>query len=160
MNDQAGTLGSGNVVSAIKCQGDPVPVAVALLDRSWPLSLRLADAVGVNVAGRAALRGLEKDPRYLIGRFQQALTALLAADLPPMDALTSLLSAALTDAIGWRQQCPQCDESPCNKRQCDDCEADLAQVDRYHVLALALGAVAEPSAHRPGHVTSLTTRLP
>ena len=86
MNDQAGTLGSGNVVSAIKCQGDPVPVAVALLDRSWPLSLRLADAVGVNVAGRAALRGLEKDPRYLIGRFQQALTALLAADLPPMDA--------------------------------------------------------------------------
>ena len=38
---------------------------------------------------------LEGDPRYLIGRLQQALTVDLGQDLPPMDAQTALLSQAL-----------------------------------------------------------------
>jgi hypothetical protein len=32
-----------------------------------------------------ALRQLESDPRYLIGRLQQALTALLKCDTPPLE---------------------------------------------------------------------------
>jgi hypothetical protein len=118
--------------------GDPVPVALALLDRHWPPGPPLTDVAGSAVAGAAA--GLEADPRYVIGRLQQALTALLAAELPPMDPLTSLLSAALADAIAWRQHdarpCPRCTDS-----LCEPCNADWDQADRYHALARALGAV-------------------
>jgi hypothetical protein len=77
---------------------DPVPVALALLDRHWPDGPPLAEA-----AGSDTVAALERDSRYVIGRLQQALTALLAADLPPMDYQTSLLSQAITDAIAWRQ---------------------------------------------------------
>jgi hypothetical protein len=71
---------------------------------------------------------LETNPRYLIGRFQQALTALLAVDLPPMDTLTSLLSAALADAIAWRRH----DERPCRhcgQSLCGPCNTDWDQAD-------------------------------
>jgi hypothetical protein len=117
--------------------GDPVPVALALLDRRWPDGPALAGE-----ARSAAVAALERDPRYLIGRLQQALTALLATDLPPMDPLTALLAQALADAIAWRQHhdrpCPRCAES-----LCDPCNADWDQADRYHILARALGAVGD-----------------
>jgi hypothetical protein len=124
---------------------DPVPVALALLDRQWPDGPALAEEAGLDAA-----TALERDPRYVIGRLQQALTALLAADLPPMDAQTSLLSRALADAIAWRRHqdrpCPRCAES-----LCDPCNADWDQADRYHVLARALGAVGDipPSRANP-----------
>jgi hypothetical protein len=112
--------------------GHPVPVALALLDRQWPACPTLADTVA----------GLYTDRRYLIGRLQQALTCLLAEDLPPMDAQTSLLSEALGDAIAWRQHqdrpCQRCGESLCGA-----CTADWDQADRYHELARALGAVGD-----------------
>jgi hypothetical protein len=119
----------------------PIPVALALLDRQWPGGPALADQTGPDAAS-----ALERDPRYMIGRLQQALTALLAADLPPMDALTALLSRALADAIAWRHHddrpCPRCAES-----LCEMCNADWEQADRYHTLARALGAVGDiPSA--------------
>jgi hypothetical protein len=118
----------------------PVPVALALLDRRWPASPALADA----------LAGLEQDPRYLIGRLQQALTILMADGLPSMDAQTALLSQALADAIAWRQHrgrpCRQCGTSLCGP-----CNADWDQADRYHELARALGAVGDlpPSSAPP-----------
>jgi hypothetical protein len=119
---------------------DPIPVALALLDRRWPAGPPLTDAAGTAASG--ALTGLEADPRYLIGRLQQALTALLSADLPPMDGMTSLLSAALADAIAWRQHrgrpCHGCGPS-----LCEPCNADWDQADRYHALARALGAVGD-----------------
>jgi hypothetical protein len=119
---------------------DPVPVALALLDRRWPASPPLAEVTGSAASG--TLTALETDPRYIIGRLQQALTTLLAAKLPPMDTMTSLLSAALADAIAWRlhdgRPCDRCGES-----LCEPCNADWDQADRYHGLARALGAVGD-----------------
>jgi hypothetical protein len=124
----------------------PVPVALALLDRRWPPSPALGDGTGV-----AAMTALEANPRFLIGRLQQALTTLLAGDLPPMDAQTRLLSEALADAITWRHHqgrpCPDCGQS-----LCDPCNADWDQADRYHALAIALGAIGDfPPMSRPPH---------
>jgi len=135
------------------CHDGAVPVALALLDRTWPTGPQLADAVGAATVGSDRVAALETDPRYLIGRFQQALTALLATDLPPMDPPTGLLSQALADAIAWRQHqgrpCPRCADS-----LCDPCNADWDQADRYHALARTLGAVADPPPLRPRTVTS------
>jgi hypothetical protein len=127
----------------------PVPVALALLDRQWPASTPLADTVGAGTSGAKAISSLESDPRYLIGRFQQALTELLANDLPQMDDMTSLLSDALADAIRWRQHndrpCLDCGESLCGR-----CNADWDHAERYHVLARALGAVGDDPTSSPG----------
>ncbi len=116
----------------------PIPVALALLDRQWPDGPALAEQAGADV-----VTALENDPRYVIGRLQQALSTLLAADLPPMDPQTSLLSRAIADAIAWRQHdsrpCPRCAGS-----LCELCNADWDQADRYHALARALGAVGDP----------------
>jgi hypothetical protein len=129
-------------------RSNPVPVALALLDRQWPAGPPITDIVGASTATVGTVTALETDPRYLIGRFQQALSALLVADLPPMDTLTSLLSAALADAISWRQHngrpCRDCGQSLCGP-----CNADWDQADRYHALARALGAVGNrPSQQR------------
>jgi hypothetical protein len=125
--------------------GGRVPVALALLDRQWPANPPLADTVGASTREVNIVTTLESDPRYLIGRFQQALTELLANDLPQMDDMTSLLSDALEDAIAWRRH----DDRPCRHCEgslCDTCNADWDQADRYHALARALGAVGEPTA--------------
>ncbi len=116
----------------------PVCVALALLEQHWPSCPALEDSIDT----RAPV-GLERDPRYLIGRLQQALTVLLEQDLPPMDAQTGLLSQALGDALAWRthegRPCATCDQS--GEEFCDPCASDWAQADRYHELARALGAV-------------------
>ncbi len=113
-------------------------VALALLEQRWPSCPALDDSIAAK-----APAGLERDSRYLIGRLQQALTVLLEAELPPMDAQTALLSQALDDALAWRthegRPCVQCDQS--GDEFCSQCAADWAQADRYHELARALGAV-------------------
>ena len=133
----------------------PVPVARALLDRQWPASPPLADTVGASTGRAQAVTALESDPRYLIGRFQQAMAELLATDLPQMDDMTSLLSAAFADAIAWRHH----DDRPCahcGESLCAPCNADWDQADRYHALARALGAVGDatssPGPRRSGQV--------
>jgi hypothetical protein len=67
---------------------------------------------------------------------------LLAADLPPMDPLTSLVSKALGDAIAWREHhdrpCADCTDT-----LCPACAGDFDMADSYHALARALGALAE-----------------
>jgi hypothetical protein len=116
----------------------PVGVALALLEQHWPSCPALEDSI--DTRGPA---GLERDPHYLIGRLQQALTVLLEQGLPPMDSHTALLSQALGDALAWRthegRPCAACDER--GEDFCDSCTADWAQADRYHELARALGAV-------------------
>jgi len=128
---------------------EPVPVAVALLDRHWPACPPLADIPGASTARASAVTALESDPRYLAGRLQQALTALLAAGLPPMDATTSLLSQALADAIAWRHHegrpCRDCAQS-----LCQPCNADWDQADRYHALARSSAPSATLPARAPG----------
>jgi hypothetical protein len=113
-------------------------VALALLEQHWPSCPALEDSIYTR-----APAGLEQDPRYLIGRLQQALTVLLEQELPPMDAQTALLSQALDDALAWRthegRPCAQCDQS--GDEFCAPCTADWAQADRYHELARALGTV-------------------
>lgn len=86
-------------------------MARALLDRWFPIDSQrrdqaafLLDPDGVTAENT---RKLESDPRYLIGRLQQALTALLAAEVPPMDATAQLLGQAIEDAIAYRTRtCP------------------------------------------------------
>jgi hypothetical protein len=117
----------------------PVCLALTLLDGHWPVSPALSDQ-----ADASSIRELEEDPRYLIGRLQQALTTLLSSVLPPMDSTTSLLAQAIADAIAWRRHdgrhpCPLCADS-----LCPACSADWDQSDRYHALARTLGAVGTP----------------
>jgi hypothetical protein len=116
----------------------PVSVALALLEQHWPSCPALEDSIDT----RAPV-GLERDPRYLIGRLQQALTVLLEQNLPPMDAQTALLSQALGDALAWRthkgRPCATCEHA--GQDFCGPCAADWAQADRYHNLARALGAL-------------------
>ena len=132
----------------IDTSAGPVGVALALLEQHWPSCPALEDCIDT----RAPV-GLERDPRYLIGRLQQALTVLLEQDLPPMDAQTALLSQALGDALAWRthegRPCGFCEQS--GEDFCDRCAADWAQADRYHELARALGAVDDwPTIARAG----------
>jgi hypothetical protein len=122
----------------IDINSGPVCVALALLEQHWPSCPALDDSINTKAAV-----GFENDPRYLIGRLQQALTVLLEQDLPPMDARTALLSQALDDALAWRthegRTCAECDES--SDEFCDPCAADWEQADRYHELARGLGVV-------------------
>ena len=138
----------------------PVGVALALLEQQWPSCPALEDSIDTR-----APAGLEGDPRYLIGRLQQALTVLLEQDLPPMDAQTALLSQALGDALAWRthegRPCAACDQS--GEEFCGACTADWAQADRYHELARALGAVDDgPPSPAPAATPTLarSTRAP
>jgi hypothetical protein len=124
-----------------------VPVALALLNHRWPVN-PAADSA----APSAVLAALENDPRYLIGRLQQALSVLLAADLPPMDPLTSLVSRAIGDAIAWREHhgrpCADCNDT--DDTPCPPCAADYDLADSYHALSRALGVLDNlPVVSRP-----------
>jgi len=120
--------------------GYPVSLVLALLDQRWPSIGSLDDSPAGDV-----LADLASDPRYLVGRLQQAMTVLLADDLPPVDPQSALLSQALEDALAWRthqdRHCSQCDEL--RDEFCDQCNADYEQASRYHELARALGVVGD-----------------
>jgi hypothetical protein len=121
-------------------------VALALLDERWPTIPALDDSPMGDVLAKLA-----SDPRYLVGRLQQAMTVLLANDLPPADPQTALLSQALDDALAWRthqdRRCAQCDKLWDDL--CDQCTADYDQADRYHELARALGVVGDVPCASP-----------
>jgi len=118
----------------------PISLVLALLDERWPSIAALDDSPAGDV-----LAELASDPRYLVGRLQQAMTVLLANDLPPVDPQSALLSQALDDALAWRthqdRRCTQCDER--RDELCDQCNADYDQAGRYHELARALGVVGD-----------------
>jgi hypothetical protein len=118
----------------------PVSLVLALLDERWPSIAALEDSPAGDV-----LAALASDPRYLVGRLQQAMTVLLADDLPPVDPQSALLSQALDDALAWRthqdRDCSRCDEL--GDELCDRCNADYDQASRCHELARALGVVGD-----------------
>jgi hypothetical protein len=120
--------------------GHPISLVLALLDQRWPSIPALDDSPAGDVLAKLA-----SDPRYLVGRLQQAMTVLLADDLPPVDPQSALLSQALDDALAWRthqdRSCAQCDEL--RDDLCDRCNADYDQASRYHELARALGVVGD-----------------
>lgn len=120
--------------------GHPISLVLALLDQRWPPIASLDDSPAGDVLAKLA-----NDPRYLVGRLQQAMAVLLADDLPPVDPQSALLSQALEDALAWRthqdRRCAQCDEL--RDELCDQCNADYDQASRYHELARALGVVGD-----------------
>jgi hypothetical protein len=126
--------------------GHPVSLVLALLDERWPPIAALDDSPPGDVLAKLA-----SDPRYLVGRLQQAMTVLLADDLPPVDPQSALLSQALDDALAWRthqnRHCAQCDER--YDELCDQCTADYDQASRYHDLARALGVVGDAPCAGP-----------
>jgi hypothetical protein len=95
-----------------------------------------------------AARELEADPRFVIGRLFQALTALLEQDVPPMDATAQLLDEAIRDAIEYRQtECPKCPPEDI----CPSCAVNWRKAERYVGLYDALGVIGE----KPGRRTDL-----
>jgi hypothetical protein len=120
--------------------GHPISLVLALLDERWPSIAALDDSPAGDI-----LAELASDPRYLVGRLQQAMTVLLAGELPPVDPQSAVLSQALDDALAWRthqgRHCARCDEL--RDELCDECNADYDQAGRYHELARALGVVGD-----------------
>ena len=116
-------------------------VARALLDRYFPVDNVIADNMLHNLRGDMdAFREMESDPRYLIGRLQQALTALLQRDTPPLDATMTLLAEAIADAIAYRSHhCPKCP----GEEPCADCTEDYNRAGRYEGLWRELGTLGE-----------------
>jgi hypothetical protein len=122
-------------------------VARALLDRYFPVDNVIADNMLHNLRGDfAAYAEMESDPRYLIGRLQQALTALLQRETPPLDATMTLLAEAIADAISYRSHhCPKCP----GEEPCADCTADYNRAGLYESLWRELGTIGELPKGRP-----------
>lgn len=118
------------------------PVAVAVDDQ-------LIVAAGWDAARHEELMN---DPRYLIGRLHQALTALLAGhDVPAPDATARLLGDAIADAIKYRERC--CPKCPADSI-CDRCLPGWTKAVAYRALWGELGIVGEvPQAGRLRPVT-------
>lgn len=130
----------------------PVPddragVARALLDRWFPIHPVLVDQ-SLTVLGDdlAAVEELESDPRYLIGRLSQALTALLEREVPPLDATAQLLSEAIEDATRYRRRV--CKDCPSDS-VCARCATDWSRAERYEALWRDLGLIGELPRPRP-----------
>lgn len=122
-------------------------VARALLDRYFPVDNVIANNMAHNQRGDlAAYREMESDPRYLIGRLQQALTALLQQEMPPLDATMILLAEAIEDAIEYRSgRCAKCGiEEPCA-----ECTENWNRAGRYEGLWRELGTIANFPPPRP-----------
>lgn len=122
-------------------------VARTLLGPVHPVLDNLASGIfGFDYAAHRKLDELHCDPRHLIGRLSQALTALLEQDVPPIDATAQPLSDAITDAIEYRLSraavC-QCGDS------CERCLPDGRKAELYEGLYGALGIIAEKPPPRP-----------
>ena len=124
-----------------------VSVALALLG---PIDSVLDDAAAnalcTDGTDTTAADELATDPRYVIGRLHQALTALLAADVPPMDATARLLGEAIDDAIAYRERtCPAC--TP--QRKCPGCWQHWRKAGQYRALCADLGIIDENPPQPP-----------
>ena len=122
-------------------------VARALLDRYAPIDNVIDDNAAHVLRGDwAAKNELENDPRYLIGRLQQALTALLQREMPPLDATMTLLAQAIEDAISYRERpCADCPPEGI----CARCMEDCHQAGLYEGLWRELGTIANFPPPRP-----------
>jgi hypothetical protein len=126
---------------------DQARIARALLRRHADVvPLGDGDIAAWLAGGAAALEELECDPRYLIGRLTQALTALLQQPCPQPDATEDLLVEAIQDAIAYRRtSCPRCTPDTA----CPACAASWARAERYEALFGLLGLIGEPPLPPP-----------
>jgi hypothetical protein len=125
-------------------------VARALLDRYVSIEPVIDNqaigALGFDLPASRKLDELHSDPRYLIGLLFQALTALLAEDVPPMDATAQLLGEAIGDAMQYRYD--RAFACPCGG-ECDRCLAEGRKALAYEGLWDQLGIIGDlpkPSA--------------
>jgi len=128
-----------------------VSVALALLGPVDPVVDDAAtNALYREGIGMARAEELASDPRYVIGRLHQALTALLADEVPPMDATAVLLGEAIRDAIAYRErECPQCRPDG----SCSVCWPHWRKAGEYRALCVDLGivdALPQPLTAVPG----------
>ena len=117
-------------------------IARALLDRYSPLLPAVGDHMThVQRGDLAAHLELENDPKYIIGRLSQALTALLGPDeiIPPLDASATLLAQAIEDAIRYRES--RCADCP-PEGICNECMLNCHQAGLYENLWRELGLIA------------------
>jgi hypothetical protein len=126
-------------------------VARALLDQYVPILPVLDDqADGIlgcfERANPAKLDELHSDPRFIIGRLFQALTALLQSEVPPMDATAQLLDEAIRDAIAYRLD--RLSACPCGA-ECDRCAPEGRKALAYEGLWDRLGIIGELPKGRP-----------
>jgi hypothetical protein len=126
---------------------DRAEVARVLLRRytaDWPvISNEIMAFLGWDTA---AMEELERDPRYLIGRFTQAIAELLEREMPPLDATAQLLGEAIEDAMRYRQiSCAACGP----EYVCPACEPSWQRAARYEALYGLLGIIGEHPAPRP-----------
>jgi hypothetical protein len=114
-------------------------VARALLERYVPVEPVISDEMLAFLGWDIPkLNEIESDPRYLIGRLTQALAALLAEDVPPLDATATLLTGAIRDAMAYRQRtCPKCGPD----LVCAECEPGWQLAHRYWSLYGQLGLI-------------------
>jgi hypothetical protein len=134
---------------AAELPDDRAAVARALLDRFVPAGQVLEDqaipALGWSPAAIGEIEALQNDPRYLIGRFTQAIAELLPRKMPPLDATAQLLTEAIADAMDYRRcQCPKCGEGVCG-----DCEPSWLKAEQYWSLYGRLGLIGNLPV-RPG----------
>lgn len=116
-------------------------VARALLDRYAPAGQVLEDqaiaALGWSPAAVAEMEELQNDPRFIIGRLAQALTALLEHEVPGPRETEQLLIEAIADAMDYRRrECPKCGEGVCG-----DCEPGWQKAEQYWSLYGRLGLI-------------------
>jgi hypothetical protein len=133
-------------------RAQPVPdrrarVARALLDRWFPVHPVLGDQALASIGDDMdAVEELESDPRYLIGRLSQALTALLEREVPPLDATAQLLGEAIEDAATFRRRvCRNCPP----EGVCARCAPDWRRAEAYEALWRELGLIGELPRPRP-----------
>lgn len=126
---------------------DRARVARVLLDRWFPVCPVLIDqSMAVLNDDLTAVEQLESDPRYLIGRLSQALTALLDREVPPLDATSQLLAEAIEDATRYRRRV--CDKCP-PEGVCVRCAPDWRRAEAYEALWRELGLIGEIPRPRP-----------
>jgi hypothetical protein len=126
---------------------DRVEVARALLRRytaDWPV---ISDEMLAFLGWDGdALDELERDPRYLIGRFTQAIAELLQREMPPLDATAQLLGEAIADAMKYRRiSCAACGP----EYVCPACEPSWHRAHQYETLYGLLGIIGNHPAPRP-----------
>jgi hypothetical protein len=134
-------------------------VARALLDLYAPvhqvLDNQAIGALGFDHDAAGKLDEIHSDPRYLIGRLLQALTAL-NEEVPPLDATAQLLGDAIRDAMQYRYDrafgCRCGDE-------CDRCRAEGRRALAYEGLWDQLGIIGELPAG-PADLKAVPRRAP
>ncbi len=132
-----------------------VSVALALLGPIEPtLDNHATNLLCTDGISFGPVHELLTDPRYVIGRLHQALTALLCADVPPMDATANLLSEALQDAIAYRQ--PTC--ARCADGSCAACWPHWRKAGEYEALHSQLGLIDKLTARPALSLVSPDTR--